>query len=623
MLEKTIKVVERKPQHLLGLADQIKDYIFSNRNITDVSQLDYSLRNLINPILFKDLNKAIKRLINALIENERIVIIGDYDADGATSTSLVYMSLKRLGFTNVNYIIPDRIIHGYGLSPALVDLAITEHRANLIITVDNGISSFDGVEYANFKNVDVIITDHHLGGDTVPPAYAIINPNQKGCNFPSKNLTGVGVSYYLMKVLSYYINEQFNVITKAINISNTIIYEKINLILEHKNKEGEKLNSAEIELLRERINKFLENYDASFNPDQYLDLVAVGTVADLANLDYNNRILVEQGVRRIRAGRCSKGIQAILKVQKINNIDFGVDDISFKVAPLINAIGRMDSMVKGVECLISDDERVAEVIACEMAETNKKRSVVQAENTQQALDQFEMRFRHSDSYSICLYDPSWHLGVIGLNSSIIKDKYWRPTFIFSTDEGGLIKGSGRSISSLHLKDCLDTIAKRYPGLIVKFGGHSGAAGVTIREKDFDQFSQALETVVRELAEPDDIGQETIYCDLELPVNYITLEFAKELVRLGPWGKGFPEPVFKSRFKIFNSPRLVGRSKRDTLILDFMDANNMCHSGIRFKATPELINSLAPEMDVFYTMSINRYCGRESLSLVIKHMIPVE
>ncbi|RIY31329.1 single-stranded-DNA-specific exonuclease RecJ [Psittacicella melopsittaci] len=619
MLEKTIKIVERKPQHLLGLQDQIKDYIFSNRNITDVNQLDYSLRNLINPIHFKDLSKAVKRLINALIENESVVIIGDYDADGATSTSLVYLSLKRLGFTNVNYIIPDRIIHGYGLSPALVDLAIQEHHADLIITVDNGISSFEGVEYANFKKVDVIITDHHLGGDTVPEAVAIINPNQKGCNFPSKNLTGVGVAFYLMKVLSYYIHQEFSVIAKAINLTNTIVYEKINLILENK----EDFNSSELDFLRKRVNRFFDTYDMNFNPDQYLDLVAIGTVADLANLDYNNRILVEQGVRRIRAGQCSKGVQAILKVQKINNVDFSADDISFKVAPLINAIGRMDNMVKGVECLISDDERIAEVIAYEMAETNKKRSVVQAENSQQALEQFEARFLHTDCYSICLYDPSWHQGVIGLNSSIIKDKYWRPTFVFSTDEGGLIKGSGRSINNLHIKDCLDTISKRYPDLIVKFGGHSGAAGVTIREKDFNKFSQAFELIVRETVDPDDIGQETIYCDLELPVNYITLDFAKELVRLGPWGKGFPEPVFKSRFKIYNSPRLVGKSKRDTLILDFMDANNICHSAIKFKATPELINSLAPEMEVYYTMSINRYCGRETLSLIIKHMIPVE
>ncbi|RIY33397.1 single-stranded-DNA-specific exonuclease RecJ [Psittacicella gerlachiana] len=623
MLEKTIKIVERRPEHLLGLKDQIKDYIFSNRNITDVKQLDYSLRNLINPFLFKDINKAVKRLIAALIENENIVIIGDYDADGATSTSLVYMSLKKLGFTNVNYIIPDRIIHGYGLSPALVELAVTEYQANLIITVDNGISSFDGVDYANYKKVDVIITDHHLGGDETPPAVAIINPNQKGCNFPSKSLTGVGVAYYLMKVINYYIHEQFSAIAKAVNLANTIIYDKINTALEKKDLAGEKFNSSEIETLRRKINKFLENYDPNFNPDQFLDLVAVGTVADLANLDYNNRILVEQGVRRIRASQCSKGIQAILKVQKINNIDFSADDISFKVAPLINAIGRMDNMVKGVECLIANDERVAEVIACEMAETNKKRSVVQAENSQQALEQFETRFKHTDCYSICLYDPSWHQGVIGLNSSIIKDKYWRPTFVFSTDEGGLIKGSGRSINSLHIKDCLDTISQRYPGLIIKFGGHSGAAGVTIREKDFIKFSEAFETIVRETADPDDIGQETIFCDLELPVNYITLDFAKELVRLGPWGKGFPEPVFKSRFKIYNSPRLVGRSKRDTLIFDFMDANNICHSGVKFKATPEFINSLAPEMDVFYTMSINRYCGRESLSLIIKHMIPVE
>ncbi|MFC6277068.1 single-stranded-DNA-specific exonuclease RecJ [Psittacicella hinzii] len=622
MLEKTIKIVERTPSRLLGLKDQIKDYIFSNRDITDVNQLDYSLRNLENPMQFKDLNKAVKRLINALIENESIVIIGDYDADGATSTALVYMSLKKLGFTNVNFIIPDRIIHGYGLSPALVDLAISEHKANLIITVDNGISSFDGVEYANFKKLDVIITDHHLGSEQTPAAYAVINPNQKGCNFPSKNLTGVGVAYYLMKVLSYYIHEQFNQIAQAVNMANAIIYEKINIILAQKDQAGEKLNSAEIAFLRSNLNHFLDNFDAAFNPDQYLDLVAIGTVADLANLDYNNRILVEQGVRRIRAHHCSIGVQAILRIQKINNIDFCADDISFKVAPLINAIGRMDNMVKGVECLIAQDERVAELIACEMAETNKKRSAVQAENSQQALDQFDAKFKHSDSYSICLYDPNWHQGVIGLNCSIIKDKYWRPTFVFSTDEGGLIKGSGRSINNLHIKDCLDTIAKRYPDLIVKFGGHSGAAGVTIREKDFALFAEALELIVRETVSPDDIGQETIYCDLELPVNYITLEFAKELVRLGPWGKGFPEPVFKSRFKIYSNPRLVGRSKRDTLLLEFMDANNKCHSGIKFKATPELISSLTPEMEVYYTMAVNRYCGRESLSLIIKHLVPI-
>lgn len=621
MLEKTIRVVERKPQTTLGLQDQIKDCIFSNRNITDIQQLDYSIRNLISPGYFKDLNKAVKRLVNALIDNESIVIIGDYDADGATSTALTYQSLKRMGFTKVRYIIPDRVVHGYGLSPALVNMAIDLHKVNLIITVDNGISSFDGVEYANFKGVDVIITDHHLGGDQNPNATAIINPNQKGCTFPSKNLTGVGVAYYLMKVLNFYIQKQYSSIAKAISVSNAIVYEQINQVLTTTLPGQEQ--SDKILQLRNEINHFLDLYDARFNPDQYLDLVAVGTVADLANLDYNNRILVEQGVRRIRSGNCSLGLQAILRVQKINNADFAVEDISFKVAPLINAIGRMESMVKGVECLIATDERVASMLAYDMAETNKKRSAVQAENSQQALEQFEMRFKTSNRYSICLYDPNWHQGIIGLNSSIIKDKYWRPTFIFSTDEGDLIKGSGRSINNFHIKDCLDTISKQYPDLIVKFGGHSGAAGVTIREKDFQRFADALEITVRETVDPDDIGQETIYCDLELPVNYITLDFAKELVRLGPWGKGFSEPVFKSRFKITNTPRLVGRSKRDTLLLECMDANNRCHAAIKFKVTPEIIASLTPEMDVFYTMSINRYCGRESLSLIIKHMIPVQ
>lgn len=619
MHEKTIKVVEYQPQSLLGLPDQIKDYIFSNRNITDVDQLDYSIKNLIDPSYFKDLDKAIRRLVLALIENDSVVIIGDYDADGATSTALMYMSLKQLGFTNVAYIIPDRVIHGYGLSPILVDTAVKEYNANLIVTVDNGISSFEGVSHANELGVDVVITDHHLGGAQVPAAVAIINPNQKGCNFPSKNLAGVGVAYYFMKVLTYYIHHEYDLIAQGVHLSNAIILSQLTDLDPEKKYSPEEI--AHFRKVKDSLNLFIQNYRPEFSPDIYLDLVAIGTVADLATLDYNNRILVEQGIRRIRAGVCTLGIAAILKVQKVKYVEFSTDDISFKVAPLINAMGRMEHMAKGVQCLISEDYHQAEQIACEMHALNQRRSSLQAENSESALAQFNYNLKvFEDRVSICLFDASWHQGLIGLNSSVIKEKFWKPTFVFATDdsEEGVIKGSGRSINNLHIKDCLDLIAQRYPGLILKFGGHSGAAGVSIRKENFQQFALAFDEVVREKCSPDDIGCETIYCDLELPVNYLTIEFAKEIARLGPWGKGFPEPVFRAKFKI-SETKLVGKAKRDTLILELLDANNISHKAIKFKASPELLDSLSYEMNVYFTLSVNRYCGRESLNLIIRHL----
>lgn len=411
MLEKIIQVIEQHPRQLLGLADKVKDYIYSNRGISDIQQLDYSLKNLLNPASLKDIDLAIQRLIDALINNQQIVIIGDYDCDGATSTALTYLSLKQLGYKKVDYIIPDRLIHGYGLSSKLVDLAVHDYGAQLIITVDNGISSVQAVDYANELGVDVIITDHHLQSDVLPNAYAIVNPNQRDCKFPSKNLAGVGVAYYVMKVLEYYIRCNFEEIAQLINYANLQLQQEINnKIAEYQSLNPIEQASYDFSLLAQldnNINEFLDLYNPNFRADQYLDLVAIGTVADLAMFDYNNRILVEQGIRRIRAGDCCVGINALLKAKKIANVEFSTEAISFKIAPLINAIGRMSSMVKGVECLISNNSQYAENLAREMLESNSERSNIQAINNKSALTQFQNNLQDfEDRVTICLYNQS-------------------------------------------------------------------------------------------------------------------------------------------------------------------------------------------------------------------------
>lgn len=627
MLEKIIQVIEQHPRQLLGLADKVKDYIYSNRGISDIQQLDYSLKNLLNPASLKDIDLAIQRLIDALINNQQIVIIGDYDCDGATSTALTYLSLKQLGYKKVDYIIPDRLIHGYGLSSKLVDLAVHDYGAQLIITVDNGISSVQAVDYANELGVDVIITDHHLQSDVLPNAYAIVNPNQRDCKFPSKNLAGVGVAYYVMKVLEYYIRCNFEEIAQLINYANLQLQQEINnKIAEYQSLNPIEQASYDFSLLAQldnNINEFLNLYNPNFRADQYLDLVAIGTVADLAMFDYNNRILVEQGIRRIRAGDCCVGINALLKAKKIANVEFSTEAISFKIAPLINAIGRMSSMVKGVECLISNNSQYAENLAREMLESNSERSNIQAINNKSALTQFQNNLQDfEDRVTICLYNQSWHQGIIGLNCNLIKEKYWRPTFVFSQDDinPDLIKGSGRSIGSLHIKDCLDNIKKSYPDLIVTFGGHSGAAGVTIHKDDFETFSQIFDNEVRKLIPQEDIGKETIQCDLELPASYLTIAFAKELARMGPWGRGFNEPIFKGIFKLTNK-KIVGKNS-DTLLVELIDSNNNIHQAIKFNVTPETIASLSHTMELYYTITVNRYIGNEKLNIVIKHLKPL-
>lgn len=628
MLEKSIEVVYKQPNKLLPLPDIIKTFIFSNRNITSPQQLDYRLENLLNPAGLKDLDKAVKRIVKALIQNEKIVIVGDYDADGATSTALLYLSLKNLGFKYVNFLIPDRNKHGYALSVELVNLARAQFGADLIITVDNGVNAFDAVAYAQSAGIDVVITDHHLGGETVPNAVAVLNPNQRGCNFASKNLVGVGVAFYLVASLTKFIREHFAELERITSLNNSLIYEQIKSISQAYNNDPSLVKSeadiALLEYLSEQANKFVQLYNKNFDPTAYLDLVAIGTIADLANLDYNNRILIEQGIRRIRRGDCLPAITAILRVQGLDQQHLSVEDISFRVAPLINAVGRLDNMNLGVECLLCTDINQAQTLALQMQGVNQARSEVQGENLTSALAKFEsLEGQFDNLVTICLYDPEWHQGVVGLSASTIKERFWRPTFIFTKDEadGSLIKGSGRSISSLHLKDCLDRIHQKDPDLIVKFGGHAGAAGATIREEDFSRFSQAFDNAVRELVDINEIGKEIVYCDLDLPANYLTLDFARELGRLGPWGKGFPEPIFKGRFKVTNF-RIMGKS-RDTLKIDVLDANNREHVALKFKTTEEQAQNIAAEVYLYYTLSINRYSGQEKLNLVIRHIEPVE
>jgi single-stranded-DNA-specific exonuclease len=555
--------------------------IYAARGIENPSQLETELAHLIPFGQLKNITGTAALLADAIAAQKRLLIIADYDSDGATACATAIRILRKFGAI-VDYLVPNRFEFGYGLTPEIVHLAHSAKQPDILITVDNGIASVDGVSAANRLGMQVVVTDHHLPGDQLPAAMAIINPNQPGCPFPSKSIAGVGVVFYLMLALR-----------------------------------------AE---LRQR-GAFTASGRQEPNLAGFLDLVALGTVADVVKLDSNNRILVQQGLQRIRKGRACAGINALLQVSRRDHRQISTYELGFMLGPRLNAAGRLDDMSLGIECLITDDEAYAANIAQQLDELNRQRREIESTMQESALLKLEdtLKTREPDiqtAYSICLFDHDWHQGVIGILASRIKDKYHRPVIIFAPGSDGEIKGSGRSINGFHLRDALDLVAKRHPGLIRKFGGHAAAAGLTINTGHFEQFRDVFEQVAQTLLTPADLTR-VIETDGDLALAEINLELAETLDRQ-VWGQGFPQPAFTARFYV-ESQRIVGEKhlklklrKLDAITQDQMTPtarkSDDAYDGILFfhnDPLPDLI-------DAVYRLQINEYNGKTSLQFLLEH-----
>ncbi len=531
--------------------------IYAARGITRSAQLQTVLSGLILPDQLNNAAHMAQLLADAIEQGKRLLIVADYDSDGATACAVGVKALRSFGGV-VDYLVPNRFEHGYGLTPEIVRLALPL-KPDIIITVDNGIASVEGVEEANRLGISVLVTDHHLPGDALPDAACIVNPNASGCNFPSKNLAGVGVIFYVMLALR-----------------------------------------AE---LRQR-----GRFDASEEPNltELLDLVALGTVADVVRLDDNNRILVDQGLRRIRSGKACPGIRALLRVTGRDPARASTYDLGFVLGPRLNAAGRLEDMGLGIACLLAEDDEKACLLATRLDEINRNRREIESGMQESALAALE-EAPVKDDYSVCLYDTSWHQGVIGILASRIKDKFHRPAIIFAPAGDGTIKGSGRSIQGLHLRDALDLVSKRQPGLILRFGGHAMAAGLAINESEFDTFVKEFELVARELLTPGDLDQ-IIETDGPLATRDHTLETARALDD-GIWGQGFAPPAFEGVFVVAGQ-RLVGERH---LKLKLEQEGQQFDAMLFFQAEP-----LPSTIRAVYQLGINEFRGAQSVQLTLRH-----
>ena len=533
--------------------------LYAARGVTDKSELDYELKSLIPPTALTNASAAAQLLADAIEAEANMLIIGDYDCDGATATAVGMRALKALG-ANVNFLLPDRFKLGYGLSPEIVDVA-AEQSPDLIITVDNGIASLEGVARANELGIATLITDHHLPAATLPAADCIVNPNQPGCDFPSKCIAGVGVMFYVMLALR-----------------------------------------AE---LRER-GFFADHPEPNFA--DLLDLVALGTVADVVKLDRNNRILVSQGLKRMRAGRLQTGIAALFKAASRDPKKASAFDLGFLIGPRLNAAGRLADMRLGVECLLTDDPARALQIAQELDTLNRTRREIESGMQEQALILLESLDANDPAPGIALFDESWHEGVVGILASRIKEKLHRPVFAFAPSEGGIIKGSGRSIPGLHLRDALDLVAKRAPDLLVRFGGHAMAAGVTLKAENFERFRELFAQVAGELIAPADLTR-TLETDGPLEGGYISLETAR-LLENEVWGQGFPAPLFLDDFEV-EQQRIL---KEKHLKLKLRKGNTRIEA-IQFNFSTQPGNKTRAA----FRLSINEYMGVESPQLMVEYL----
>ncbi|MFV2061006.1 MAG: single-stranded-DNA-specific exonuclease RecJ [Gammaproteobacteria bacterium] len=553
----------------------ILERIYQQRDITDISQLDISLSKLHDYKLLKGIDAAVSLLIATLKTQGKICIVGDFDADGATSCALAIRGLKEFGFKHVTYQVPNRFDYGYGLTPELVNHIVNENKPDLIITVDNGISSIKGVALARQLVIDVIVTDHHLPGSELPNANAIVNPNQPADKFSSKMLAGVGVMFYLLMALR-----------------------------------------AELR----NLDWFTLNNQTEPQLAKWLDIVALGTIADVVPLDHNNRILVSQGLARIRAGKCVPGILALLKIAGRDFQRCVASDIGFTVGPRLNAAGRLDDITIGIECLLTDEKNVAMSYAQQLDQLNRSRREIESEmsaSVERHLSALQLSNKNSKDLplGLCLYDPDWHQGVIGILASRIKERLHRPVIAFAKDKNGEIKGSARSIQGLHIRDVLEAISATHPDLILKFGGHAMAAGLSLLENSFDLFNTAFNAELNNCLNKD-LLQNVIYSDGALEKEHLTLKTAENLRYAMPWGQGFPEPVFDGEFEVVNS-RIVGK-KHLKLVLRGADSDNI-YDAIAFNQSD--VHDLRSKdiISIAYRLDVNEYQGRESLQLMVEHI----
>ncbi|MES2353610.1 MAG: single-stranded-DNA-specific exonuclease RecJ [Pseudomonadota bacterium] len=550
--------------------------LFAARNIDTPVQLSTELTHLIGLDAMQSIDKAAGLLADAISEKQKLLVIADYDADGATACAVAIRGLRAMG-AKVEYLVPNRFEFGYGLTPEIVRLAY-ERRPDMLITVDNGIASIDGVAEANRLGMRVIVTDHHLPGDALPDAAAIVNPNQLGCQFPSKNLAGVGVIFYVLLALRSELRQRafFN---------------------------------SEIPRVPFYRTTASGNQPAEPNLADLLDIIALGTVADVVKLDDNNRRLVAQGLARIRAGRCCAGIRALLHVAGRPAERVSTYELGFILGPRLNAAGRLDDMSLGIECLITDNEDHALKIATQLDALNRERREIEADMQESALTKLD-DIDPRENYTLAVFEPDWHQGVIGILASRLKDRFHRPVIAFARGSNGTLKGSGRSIPALHLRDALDLVSKQHPDLIEKFGGHAAAAGLTIPENALPDFTAAFEAVARRLLSPADLTQ-IIETDGELSIDELNMTLATDIQRV-VWGQGFPAPRFEGVFRIENR-RIVGE-KHLKLQLKYQSHSYNAIIFFEERSPPDQIRAV-------YRPDINEYNGNSTLQLIIEHWEP--
>ena len=551
--------------------------VLANRGITNTVELDYSLKNLLPYSTLLNIDKAVELLYNTIIEQNRILIVADFDADGATSCTLAIKALKQMGAEKVGFLVPNRKEHGYGLKPEIVELidklplmATTNvgAGADLLITVDNGISSYTGVEAAKKKGMSVLITDHHEPGAKLPEADVIVNPKQSGDEFPSKNLCGVGVIFYIMLALRAYLRDK---------------------------------------------NWFIEQNIPEPNLAEYLDLVALGTVADVVSLDYNNRILVEQGLRRIKANHCCPGIKALIQEAKREQANLVASDLAFYLGPRLNAAGRMDDMSYGIACLLCEDDFTAKQHTKLLQIFNQERRAEEAKMHQEANNMLEIGDIEKLYSGLCLLDEQWHQGVTGILASRIKDRLHRPVIIFTYDTETTIRGSGRSVTGVNIRDVIDTIATKNPEMVVHFGGHAMAAGLTIKRDQFDEFLLAFDEEVSNHISREEL-RGVIFSDGELTAEDFSLDLIEQLQDLTPWGHDFPEPIFDGQFDLIDYKLLKERHLKMQVrpveggpVLD----------AIAFNTGNQKLDTT--QVQLAYKLNINIFRGMKNVQLMVEHI----
>lgn len=576
-----IRLQRRASDTGLALPDSLHPLlrrVYQQRKLATAEELDLTLSKLIPPDSMLGMQAAVDLLLQALQQQSRVLIVSDFDADGATSCALAIAALKQFGYQHVDYIVPNRFEYGYGLTPEIVELAATKS-PDLIITVDNGISSVDGVRAAQAIGSKVLITDHHIAPNELPSAEAIVNPNQAGCSFSSKAIAGVGVVFYVMLALRSRLRE---------------------------------------------MAWFRDNNQAEPNMAELLDLVALGTIADVVPLDHNNRILVAEGLRRIRGGRARPGIIALLQIAKKNAVNLSASDLAFGVGPRLNAAGRLDDMTTGIECLLTDSDSDAHRLALQLDGMNQDRRQIESEMRDQAFESLaNLELDAADiPAGLCLFDERWHQGVVGILASRIKEKYHRPVIAFASVEGGEeLKGSARSIPGFHIRDALDAVATRNPGLVTKFGGHAMAAGLSLARGDFERFSEAFAAeAARQLSAAQ--LQAMVESDGEVSSDFMTLEAAQVLRSAGPWGQEFPEPLFDGNF-ILRDKRVLA-DKHLKMVLSPESEPGKLIDAIAFNVDADAWPAAdASRIELVFRLDVNEYRNSLNLQLLVERILGSE